>query len=243
MLPRYLAIALSVIVLVATLECRAMEPIWSERVNTRFGAVELGQSHYASSHDVILVDGKGVVVRRGETILLYGAYRVATGDVVLFSAGSDGEYHLFFLVLRPAKKPWVLSAPDFYSANYTMEAKQQGDRVVVDLGFERGRRKTAELKNTTLTIRYAASDARIPIADCEWLYNITRTSCADIGSWHLDCEGAAPVGSRADLGNITVMSHHPGFNSTRLEGICSAICGGGQAPPLSVFATDVCGIK
>lgn len=124
----------------------------SERLETRIGSVSVGEIGPAFMHNALLVDGKRVFIGPSDAILLWRAYQLANTDAVLFSTGCNGSScgepdHLYFLILRQGKKPQVISNPDFYSADSEVnpDAIPKHLNLSLDLGFERGLKKWAEL--------------------------------------------------------------------------------------------------
>ncbi|RTL33757.1 MAG: hypothetical protein EKK47_00955 [Burkholderiales bacterium] len=231
----------------------AAEPIWSENLETHYGSVSVGEIGPAFMHNALLVDGKKVFVGPSDAIVLWRAYRLANADAVLFSTGCMGSScgepdHLYFLILGQGKKPQIISNPDFYSADSEVnpDAIPKRRNLSLDLGFENGLKKWAELKASRVVVHRDPSNASMAISDCEWIHAVTVKSCTQAlaNSVGVACASDVPTGSDlTEMSNLTSLAHKPGFNSVSLKAICRTQCETGVQTSLKTFMENVCGIK
>jgi len=228
----------------------APEPVNAERFNTRNGVVRVGEIGPAFQHNALVVDGKRIFVGPSDGILLWHDYRVGTADAVLFDTGCSGSScgdpdRYYFALLRRGKHPVIISDPDFYSADGRIDprpATAQG-AVVIELGFEKGLRKWAELKGSRVTIHHESSDARISVEACKQVHSMALDDCSKTYVPDRKCDFGLPVGSVADMGNLRSLSNAPGFDSAALGAACHAQCSTGVRSSFDTFSKEVCGIK
>lgn len=237
--------ALGVVALLQAGSCVAVEPLSSDRIATRNGVVRVvGPSYH---RDFLAIDGKRIFAGPDDSMALWRAYRVGASDAVLFStdcSGSTcGQQHFYFVLLKQGSKPIVITTPDFFTADGAFDLPHGQRTVAVELGFENGLRKWAELNGSRVLIHRDPSDVRISIEDCQRMHHMALDDCSKEYAPGTKCDFQPPIGSLADMGELRSLSNAPGFDSTALGAICHAQCATGVRSSFEAFSREVCGIR
>lgn len=203
--------------------------------------------------DVIKVDGKVVFDSAPEPyIRLYGSFPSGRGFVVLFGVNAGGSHtpvdQLYFLLLNSDRRTQIVTDEDFKSPSCMIASRFQNGNVVIDLGFDAKRRKTARLRGGKINISYEPPPNALPMvaSDCIWIYENSSDECIDAGRrFRMPCEESARQ-YRGFSGRVTTgmapLLNHPGFNSAALEKACFEQCTTGQRLPFDDFKRLACGI-
>ncbi|PKN51230.1 MAG: hypothetical protein CVU55_13960 [Deltaproteobacteria bacterium HGW-Deltaproteobacteria-13] len=224
--------------------CNAWEHETCDVIKTKFGNVRVIRSIPELPANIVTVNGKEVFQSGGDYAFLYKSFRTSNYIAVLFGENAGGSATpvdtLYFLLLRPNKKPIVIRNKDFYSADGTMIIKQKNNDVLFDLGFEEKKKKTAILTSGKIVVRYdMVGVLPMELEDCNWLYENSMNECIKLRS---DCEQARDYSGDcvATMTGITVLSNHPGFASSALDDICVTACKTGTAITFEQFKKRVC---
>jgi len=241
--------------------------IVNEAVETRFGNVavigreELG----ACGADTILIHGQEISEDYWAGLWFYNrgnrpnpddlkkerVFSFADRDVLFFGVqrncgGSNpGPDRLYFLILRPDGSADVVGGKDFYSAdNAILKPRLVGDNIVIDLGYEQGKKKTATLQGDEVRIEYQTV-GRIPMReeDCKFLYeNIILRDC--LNPYKIGCEniGDDSSWSIAVQSTYRLLSQHPGFDAAAFSDMCAKTCQAKQAVPYDEFKERACSL-
>jgi len=241
---RFALRALGIALLVHAAPSGADELASSDRIATPNGVARLtGPSFHRAK---LSVDGKLVFEGPGDVLELWRDYDVAGSDAVLFSSDCSGsgcgQRHFYFALLKRGSRPQVVTTPDFLTTDGHFDLPHGHDGVVVELGFEHGFRKWAQLNGQQVRIHLDPSDARISAEDCERVHRMALEGCSKVGPADT-CEPRDPTGSHADLGMLASLSNAPGFDSTALRATCQAQCATGAGPSLDTFKKVVCALR
>lgn len=216
---------------------------------TRFGFVQVERRDV---FDVIKVDGKVVFDSAPDPyIRLYDAFQTGRGLAVLFGVNAGGSHtpvdHLYFLLLNSKRRAQIVTDDEFKSPSCRIESRLQNGNVVIDLGFDTKRRKTARLHNRNINIGYEPAPALPMVAsDCTWIYENSAEECVEAGRrYRMPCEESTRqykgFGGRVITGMAPLLNH-PGFNSAALEKMCFEQCTTGQRVPFNDFKRLACSI-
>lgn len=224
----------------------------NEVQQTRFGNVLVVVVRKGSgAPDTILFNGRNVFESGASYLGFHAKYEIGDKDVLLFGINCGGSAcspdELNFLVLGAESEPKIVTTKDFYSADGTIKPRKEKDRVVIDLGFEKGKKKIAILESGKVVMQYTAIDATpMKLEDCQWLYENSIRECIQLKELKLDCEENGrnySGGCVATMTGITALSNHPGFVSSALGDICVTACKTGKALTFEQFKRKVCSIK
>lgn len=220
-----------------------------DSMGTRFGTVEAVFPHPESNHvHVIKVRGK-VVFKTEDIIGLKEKFSLGNKEVVLFSTNCGGTActdNLSFLVLEKGWPPKVVTHKDFDSRDGTEKTMVRDGKILVDLGYESKKRKTAVFDGKKLIIQHTLEPGRsLSNEDCKWIYTYALDgvdgSCLYAGKNDPRCvepfESFA-LFARRRLGGI---SQNPVFDGDAFEGVCIETCKSGKALNYDAFRKAFCG--
>jgi hypothetical protein len=227
--------------------CNAWEHETCDVIKTKFGTVRVIRGIPELPANTLTVNGKEVFQSGGDYAFLYKSFQTSDYIAVLFGENAGGSATpvdtLYFLLLRPNKKPIIVANKDFYSADGIMIIKQKNNDVIFDLGFEGKKRKTAILTSGKVVVRYdTVGILPMELDNCKWLYETSMNECIELKS---DCDNARGYSGDcvATMTGITVLSNHPGFVSSALDDICVTVCKTGKVITFAQFKKRVCSIK
>lgn len=219
-----------------------------ESIRTALGVVDVSRSSPESSPDTLGVNGKAVYVEEGMYINLYEKFSLAGAEVLLFGVNCGGtgcpNDDLHFLILQEQKKPDVVSADGFYSLDGTVKPRLDNGELIVDLGYEDGKSKTAELNAGSVLISLAPQPvAPMRFEDCKWLHEYSMSECINAKSFDSNCEAAEENFSGVTSRGVAALSNHPGFAAKPFHSACVTACQTGTAVAFDRYKSAVCSIK
>lgn len=225
----------------------SIEPISSNSVPTRFGVITTGFFN-ETTYGTLGVNDREILRSKVGAFLLYAVYHLGEIDAVLFGeqcACSDQTApHLNFILLASGKRPSILTEKDFISSDGTLEPKRIQDGVLINLGYENGKQKLAELKSGQLTVRLVQTATQLDRKNCKMLYEKSSDNCTKTKSIGLECKYANPSdGSSAGMTEIRIASQRPGFNSSAMDNVCRSECETAKPVTYEQFKKEVCSIK
>jgi hypothetical protein len=220
-------------------------------IKTELGIVQAIPGTTGLPPNTITVNGKKVFQSKEDYAFLYGSFRTPNYTAVLFGENAGGSATpvdtLYFLLLRSNREPTIVANKDFYSADGTMHIQQRKDDVVIDLGFEAKKRKTAVLQAGKIVVRHATVNVSpMKIEDCKQVYEYASGECLQLRDLKFDCEhyGRHYMGNSGNsMGFIRGVSNRPGFVDSALGAICVTTCKTGTMVSFEQFKKDVCSIK
>lgn len=215
-------------------------------VQTRYGKVEIARSAPDMPPDSVALDGKEVFRDEGFFISLQSYIQQDGRDLVLFGSNCGGsgcpENHFQFLVLDKDAEPQLVSQDDFYALPDDLSIKVDGGKIMLDLGFEAGKHKSAILAGNDLNIVLeTAPKEYLGDEKCQWLHTDALNSCAEYHDIDPQCE--EPQGSFAGylMRGVAGMADFPGFDAEAFDRYCISACSSGQIAGFDGFAREVCG--
>jgi len=219
-----------------------------ETIHSAWGVIDVSRSSPESSPDTLRVNGKAVYAEEGMYINLYEKFSLASAEVVLFGVNCGGtgcpNDDLHFLMLGQGHKPDVVSADSFYSLDGTVKPRLDNGRVVVDLGYESGQRKTAQLNAGSLSIRLTPQPVSpMSLENCQWLHEYAMGECVNAKSFDANCEAAEDNFSGVTSRGVAALSNHPGFVEKHFHSACVTACRTGREVPFDRYKTAVCSLK
>jgi len=193
----------------------------------------------------------GLIIFRGKIVLdqitgykLIKRFSIGDTDAILVSENSGGQTQdrYSFILVSANREPTVATAEDFDTADWSeAKARQVGDRILVELGYENGRKKTAELISGQVVVHLGETRGRMTKEDCDSVHDLVEKTCLE--SWQT-CEHAYPHGSFAEMSELTTLEHKPGFSKREVARVCQSACKNHMAPDLDEsFKKKVCGIS
>jgi hypothetical protein len=239
---------ISLVLFLVSAFCYAEDIQYLDRVKTRFGILQAASSWEGGPKDKLLFNGQTVFDGKGQFVSIHGYFRRAQTDVAIFGVNCGGSScspdELHFVILKPHSNFILASDPGFYSNDATVRPIQTSNVVRVDLGFENGVKKVAELKGEKVQIHHYPQPT-LPLTQsvCENLYEYALNECARFASLHEPC-GAAPDSglSVAYMNEMRALIHHPGFVTAKWNESCISRCEGKEIS-YEDFKTAVCSIK
>jgi len=233
----------------------------ADRRQTDFGEIQfvrkIDAEDFKGPPSTILLNGK--VIFEGGVINPYlsfrGLYRASNGQVLLFSENCGGAGcrvdPLRLILLKKRSRPKHITADDFFSETLASEeiiGKSIAGKIVIDLGYFRGAKKTAIFDGRRLFIALVDDSARIiPNDQCVALYLAADACLRGHRSTHgcpdyttTDFTTGGFLGSNAEIWAVRRASHYPGFNRRAFIQLCDAMCGSGESVSFERFKSDAC---
>lgn len=212
---------------------------------TRYGKVEITRSTPDMPPDTLTLDGKEVFRDEGFYIALHHYIQQEKRDLVLFSSNCGGsgcpENHFQFLVLENDAQPQLVSHDDFYGLPDDLGVQADGLKILLDLGFEAGKHKSAVLEGHNLSIvLQTAPKEYLGDENCQWLHTDGLTACIEYRD--IDAKCADPQAGFAGylMRGVAGMADFPGFTADAFNQYCVDACMSGKPAPFDTFATAVC---
>ncbi|AOY01114.1 hypothetical protein [Jeongeupia sp. USM3] len=232
----------ALMLLLATIGAQAaVEQI--EWETTRFGTLRIVRDHPARPFGTLRHQGRTLFTAPDQYLSFDSVAELPGRDAALVyvSDGGSGSVGRYVLVLLDGRKPKVLQDPRFVSQSAPPRLTVDGGTLHIDLGLSQGLQRTATLKGDTLSFDYAtARQARVDVADCDWLHQEAGTVCAP--QTGRDCSKAAGNRPMYIERALNRMGNYPGFDRRALDAHCVSRCNGAEWPSLSEFHRQVCGL-
>ncbi len=216
--------------------------VWNVH-ESRFGTVlEVGTREHPHPNSTLLVDGVKVFEALQTYLHFEGLFELGDTDALLFGLGCGGNScapdPLVLVLLRADHPPAVINPPTLVSGDHTLAAHVDGQRLLLDLGFEGGKRKSAELHNGQVSVTLQESPAGVVPRICALLYEMSARNCTDR---QFGCDRAIPIGGNMDVKLTTHASRQPGYSRAALMSICNEVCKTGVMIEPGRYAREVCG--
>ncbi|WPB76971.1 hypothetical protein KYC5002_49330 [Archangium violaceum] len=211
-----------------------------QTVETRVGKLRVQCGEENSEHELLL-EGKSIYKNEGKNLDVVKVFHTRNGEVVLLRenfGGSGTVDEHFFIQLRKGAEPVI--TPLFESQGGEISAKQQGDALVVDLGFNEGKRETLTYQDGKQTIRREAPPPHQPAdkKDCRYLYEdvyvrfIQNERCGS----DLDSAGGMAI-TRA----LHHLGHDPRLDLEALTPLSHQSCNDRKPLSYTEFKKKICG--
>ena len=231
-----------VTVLETYIQSLAME---DDTLATRFGKLSIGYGKPDTPPDTLKLDDKQVFRKEGFYLSLHQYIKQNSRDVVLFGSNCGGsacpQNQFYFLILDREKDPEVITHEDFSADPDDLKLSVDGERLIIDLGFQAGKHKNAVLQGNKLGIELeTVPKSFVGEENCRWLYDEALGACKD--SQESDTSCRAPQNSFPGYltRGVAAVGEHPGFARESFERRCKIACESAKIVDYPTFAKEVC---
>ena len=217
-----------------------------EQLQTRQGLLTLGHSSAEMPPDTLLLAGKTVHSVDGNYITLHKLFPVGDSDVVLFSSNCGGsgciDNDFGFLILKPNAAPKVVSHKELSANLGEVKTQQQGDTILMQLGYNAGKQVVATYKNEQVSLDYKTLPPQaLKAEDCKWLYNeAIKSACIDAKESNADCSDPTGTFIGAAMIEFAAISNYPGFKTEGFTQQCQQACRTGKTVDYASFSYVAC---
>ena len=229
-------------------------PLENDTFKTRAGELNIVRSTPNSPPDSLQLNGK-TIYKQDHVYLSLHQYITQNGrELVLVGANCAGEQcpenaatQFAFVGLQAGKDAQILSQATFSSMMDAEDVNLTVDngKVMVDLGFEAGKRKVATLQGDQLAVTLeTVAQTSLEQDDCQLLYTDVLQSCIDARENDASCADPQSWIGVELASSLTIMSNFPGFQAPNWEKYCKSGCAtGNTVVDYPTFARDVCSIQ
>lgn len=215
-----------------------------EQVTTRAGLLKVTRSTPQSTPDSITLNGKTVFKAQDEYVSIQRLFKLPSYDAVLISTncgGSGCTYDGFSFLLVDGKRVVTVSHKDFVAISGEVKTRQQGDKVLLELGFEEKKRKVAVLNGKKVTVQTVAAPKQALREDfCQWLHKDALDACVYARHEDTQCANPQATFGGAVMRGVNAAGDHPGFDANQFSKACVAACKTGKADRYVSFGRLVC---
>lgn len=213
-------------------------------VETRFGKLEITSKPH-SPPDTLTLGGKNVFQQEGFYLSLHEYIKQNDRDIVIFGSNCGGtacpQNQFHFLILTPDNPPLLINDSQFSADPEDVSLSVDGDRLILELGYQAGKHKTAILQGNTLSINMeAVAKSFVGEENCRWLYDEALGLCREFreadpacGDPQLSLPGYLTRG-------IDAIAEHPGYAGEAFNRRCKIACETDKTVDYPTFAKEVC---
>ncbi|MDD5393577.1 MAG: hypothetical protein PHE17_11215 [Thiothrix sp.] len=216
-----------------------------DSLQTRYGKLEITRAKADMPPDTLKLDGGQVFREEAFYLSLHQYIQQGKRDLVLFGSNCGGtgcpQNHFYFLVLSKDAKPQTVTLDDFTAYPDDLSAKTDGEKIVLDLGFDKGKHKTAVLEDDALkVVLETVPKTFLGDEKCQWLHTDGLSACVDYHE--VDDKCADPQAEFAGYlsRGVAAMADFPGFDAASFNKHCIAACASQQPADYESFAKEVC---
>jgi len=213
----------------------------SERIFGNFGILELSTDEII--FDTLILNGK-VLLSKKNYMKIQHHIKHDDREYVLISNDPGGNAYqhreMLVLILEKGGETLILSGEDFSTFMDPNEVRMKavGDRIVIDLGFEKRKQKKAVILARQILIEHIqVSNASLDVEDCRFLYDLLEKSKV---KERCVCGKRSLDQSMMQYRDLARLEDHPGFRSPEFFQYCAGVCETGVLPDPKRFASDVC---
>ena len=216
-----------------------------DSVDTRFGKLSISSSKPDASPDTLKLDDKQVFQQEGIYLSLHQSIKQKARDVVLFGSNCGGsacpQNQFYFLVLEPDKAPEVITHRDCIADPDDLKLSVEGERLIIDLGFQAGKHKSAVLQGNKLGIELeTVPKSFVGEENCRWLYDEALGACKDSQEADTSCRDPQSSFQGYLTRGVAAVGEHPGFVGEAFERRCKIACESAKIVDYPTFAKEVC---
>lgn len=216
-----------------------------DAVDTRFGKLVISHSQAQMSPDTLLLAGKPVFQQEGFYLSLHYYLRQNERDIVLFGSNCGGtacpQNQFYYLILRPEAEPLLLTDNQFMAIPEDLDLQVDGGRLLLDLGYQEGKHKTATLAGDTLRVTLeAVAKSFLGEENCRWLYDEAIGACREYREVDARCGDIQNSFPGYLFRGIAAVAEHPGFVREAFERRCKLACETDSTVDYPTFAKEVC---
>lgn len=221
----------------------------ADELETKFGVLRTAYVRSPIGLDFFVFLG-GKLLHEGPCHI-YGVYYIGQQPWVLVGTNQGGmnPNDLSFLKINKDKSASEITykGPHFFASyEQVLDVETDGNRLVVDLGFENQKQKLAILENNKISIEYREVNLNaLTLEDCRALYGIAKDEC----TWEhtrSDCQKRAirmTPSSIVNLSGLKHVSNKPGFDKNGFDDECFKACESGAISQYEDFSKSACGGK
>jgi hypothetical protein len=216
-----------------------------ETVDTRFGKLSITQSKADMPPDTLKLDEKQVFQQEGFYLSLHQYIKQNDRDVVLFGSNCGGtacpQNQFYFLLMNKDTAPEIITHSDFTADPEDLKLSVDGERLVIELGFQAGKHKTAVLQGTHFGIELdTVPKSFVGEENCRWLYDEVLGSCKDYKDTDASCRDPQSSFPGYLIRGIAAVAEHPGFVAESFARRCKIACESAKIVDYPTFAKEVC---
>jgi hypothetical protein len=219
--------------------------IENDAIDTRFGKVDITSDAPNVPADTLKVNGQEVFRAKAFYLSLHQYIRQGQRDVVLFGSNcgdtSCPQTQFYGFLLAIDAKPQILTQENFTAKAGELTVKADGEKILLDLGFNAGKHKSAVLDGEKLSINLeTVPEAFIGEEQCQWLYTDALNACKDYHEVDEKCTEPQTDFTEYLQHGMTVLVDIPGYKDASFERYCANACATQQTPDYEAFAMEVC---
>lgn len=226
----------------------------TEEKNTNIGKLRIVRKEYddgyVGSPDTLILNHKVIYGGDADYLNLYGVYNINNKVHILIGNNCGGSGCRFddlsLLILNDNKRAKIIRNDDFYSEDNSIKATLKGNKIIINLGLYKGKRKTAVYQNNDLKIQYNKLPYKpLTSDDCVDLYEIVK-GCITLAELKLPCDEHAIKFNgicNAHTWGLRYISNEPGFNQKLFDDECFNACRTRKLSEYNSFAERLCGRK
>jgi hypothetical protein len=216
-----------------------------DAIQTRFGKLEITHSKPDMPPDTLKLDGKPVYQQEGFYLSLHQYVKQNARDIVLFGSNCGGtacpQNQFHYLLLDKDAPPVIVSDSQFSADPEDVALSVDGDRLLLDLGYQAGKHKTATLQGDKLGISMAAVEKSfLGEENCRWLYDDALGLCREYREADPGCGDPQTSFPGYLTRGIDAIAEHPGFIGDAFDRRCKIACETDKTVDYPTFAKEVC---
>jgi hypothetical protein len=216
-----------------------------EILDTRFGKLAIAHSKTDMPPDTLTLDKQQLFQQEGFYLSLHYYVKQNTRDVVLFGSNCGGtacpQHQFYFLLLNKDANPEIVTHPDFSAIPEDLTLNVDGDRLLLDLGFQAGKHKNAVLQTNKLGIELeTVPKSFVGEENCRWLYDEALGACKEHQETDTSCRDPQINFPGYLTRGIAAVREHPGFIHEAFERRCKIACESTKIVDYPTFAKEVC---
>ena len=221
----------------------------SASVQTRAGKLEVRNGAPDAPPDSLFLKGKLVYRKENFYLGIYGVYKFASSDLVLLGVNCGGSGctndDLVIVSVDANGKLAFTEDKQLQSSDGAVIASQSGEKLLLDLGYENGKKKKATFQDGTLLISLERPRATPPLSKsyCEWVYDSALDGCITAKRDDPSCSDPQSTFPMVLVRGLNTVSQHPAFVAEKFSDVCRQVCATGRAPRFEPFKVGFCGIK
>jgi hypothetical protein len=231
-----------VTVLETNIQSLALE---DDTLETRFGQLSISSGKPDMPPDSLILDDKQVFRQEGFYLSLHQYIKQNARDVVLFGSNCGGtacpQNQFYFLLLDKDKAPEVITHQDFMADPDDVKLSVDGERLIIDLGFQAGKHKTAVLQGNSFGIELeTVPKSFVGEENCRWIYDEALGACKDYKETDPSCRDPQSSFQGYLTRGVTAVGEHPGFVRESFDRRCKIACESAKIVDYPTFAKEVC---
>lgn len=219
--------------------------IGEDKLQTRFGKLEIVRSEQDLPPDTLLLNGKQVFRAAEFYLSLHYYIKQNQRDLVLLGSNCGGtgcpQNQFSFLILDEDKAPQILKNDEFYAYPDDVAIDVDGERLLLDLGFQAGQHKLAILRGESLGVELkTVPKSFLGEENCRWLYDEALLACKEYQETDTQCKAPHEGFAGYLMRGVAAVAEHSGFTQEAFERRCEIACKSSKLVDYPTFAKEVC---